>query len=418
MQAVILSAGASSRFWPINGHHKSLFEIMGKPLIWWVIYGLKKRGIEEVIIVQGPDKKIEKELSKFKTGARIKYIVQPSPLGTGDAILRTEKLLKDQFFVVNAERVDADTHIEPVLEKFRKEKTKLILVVGKTNTPWLYGILKIKKDKVIDLVEKPKPGKEPSNLKIVGTYFLPKEFLTYLKKVPVHMYSLEEALLVYTQKKEAKIVKVNHDTFSLKYPWHLFEIRNYLFDRFLKRKISESAKIAKDVIIDGKVYIGKNTKIYEGAIIKGPCYIGDGCVIGNNALVRDYTNLESNCLIGGLAEVTRCIFQEDSHTHSGYFGDSIFGKGCRVGAGTVTANIRLDRGVIESTVKGKKIPTGLKKFGVVVGKNTKIGVNVSLMPGVLIGSNCNIGPHSIVLKNLKDNLCFYTKAENVAKKNK
>ena len=418
MQAIILAAGASSRFWPVNGYHKSLLKIMGKPLILFLIKRIQKKGIKEVIIVQGPKKEVEIELEKYKTdlSVKIKYVVQNTPNGTGEAILKTEKLLQDQFFVLNAERIDSADYIEPILKKFKKEKRKLILIAGQTKTPWLYGILKLNKDKVIDLIEKPKPGKEPSNLKVVGTYFLPKDFLSYLKKVPSHMYSFEDALLLYAKEKDIRVIDIKKDTFALKYPWHIFELGRYLFDNFLEKKIEKSAKIGKNVVIEGKVYIGKNVKIFEGAIIKGPCYIGDDCVIGNNSLIRDYTNLENKGLVGAFAELTRCIFQKDCHVHSGYFGDSIFSEGCRVGAGTVTANVRIDRGEIKSVVKGEKIGTGLKNLGTVVGHDTKIGINVSLMPGVLIGSDCEIGPHSIVSENIEDNAAFYTKTESVKKK--
>lgn len=418
MQAIILAAGASSRFWPINGHHKSLLKIMGKPLIFFLIKKIQKEGIKEVVIIQGSKKEVEIELKKYEKElpVKIKYVVQNTPNGTGEAILKAERLAQDQFFVLNAERIDSCEYIKPVLSKFKKDKTKLILIAGQTKTPWLYGILKLKGDKVIDLVEKPKPGKEPSNLKIVGTYFLPKEFLSYLRKVPSHMYSFEDALLLYAKEKDIRVIDIKRDTFALKYPWHIFELERYLLDNFLERKIEKSAKIGKSVIIEGKVYVGKNVKIFEGTTIKGPCYIGDNCIIGNNALIRDYTDLEEDGLVGAFAELTRCIFQENCHIHSGYFGDSILNKNCRVGAGTVTANVRIDRGEIKSTVKGEKIGTGLRSLGTIVGHDTKIGINVSLMPGVFIGSNCEIGPHSIVLNNIEDNTAFYTKVESVIKK--
>ncbi len=101
-------------------------------------------------------------------------------------------------------------------------------------------------------------------------------------------------------------------------------------------------------------------------------------------------------MVGALSEVARSIFQEDVHCHSGYFGDSILGKGCRIGAGTVIANVRIDRGEVKSVVKGEKIGTGLKSLGAIIGENTKIGINCSLMPGVFIGSDCQIGPGSLV----------------------
>ena len=118
-QAIILAAGESSRFWPLNFRHKSLIKIMGKPLILYLIEALKREGIREIIIVQGKKGDIEKELKRYQIKG-IQYVVQPKPFGSGDAILRTEKLAKDQFFVFNSERIDAKEYIKPILKKFKK----------------------------------------------------------------------------------------------------------------------------------------------------------------------------------------------------------------------------------------------------------------------------------------------------------
>ncbi len=415
MQAVILAAGASSRFWPLNSRHKSLIKILGKPIILYIIETLKKWGIKEVIIVQGKEKDIEKELKNYKV-SHVNYVIQPNPSGSGDAILRTKRLIKDSFLVLNVERVDAKDHLPLIFKEFERKKGKLILLAGKTDTPWLFGILKVKGNKVLRIVEKPKKGKEPSNLKIVGIYLFPKDFLNYLERVPSHPYSLEDALNQYIKEKEIRVVYTPLKTFALKFPWDLFEMTKYLMKNFLKSKIEKSAKLSKEGIIKEKVYIGKNAKIFEGAIIKGPCYIGNNVIIGNNVLVREYTNLEDGVIVGAGAEVTRSIFQEGVHVHSGYFGDSIFGKGCKIGAGTVTANVRLDREEIKATVKRKKINTGLKHLGAILGENVKVGINVSFMPGVMVGSNSIIGPHSLVMKNISENSLFYNKAVQIKKK--
>jgi bifunctional UDP-N-acetylglucosamine pyrophosphorylase/glucosamine-1-phosphate N-acetyltransferase len=395
---------------------------MGKPLILYLIEALRKENIREIIIVQGKKRDIEKELKKYQIKG-IQYVIQPRPLGSGEAILRTEKLVKDQFFVFNTERIDAEEHIKPILKKFKKlnsnreNKSQLIISAGPTKTPWFFGILKLKGDKVLDIVEKPKPGREFSNLKITGVYFLPKEFFKYLRKVPVHPYSLEEALLNYAKKEDMRMVNIKKDTFALKYPWDLFEIKKYIFDNFLKRKIAKTAKIGKDVRIEGKVFIGEKTRIFEKAVVKGPCYIGNDCIIGNNAVIRDYTDIEDNDLIGANAEITRSIFQSSCQAHSGFFGDSIFDKRCLMGAGTITANVRVDRGEIKSTVKGRKINTGLKSFGCVMGKNVRSGIHCSFMPGVFIGENSRIGPKTLVSDNVKENSLLYTKFQKIIKKN-
>ncbi len=389
-----MAAGESSRFWPLNYQNKSLFKIMGKPLIWHTIEGLKKAGIKEVIIIQGPEKEIEENLKNYDLGDKVKYLVQEAPEGMGDALMRAQGLISGSFFIVGGHKVDAGDYVL----KMTKEAKEVVLLGVRTSQPWHYGILKIEGNKVKDLIEKPEKGQEPSNLKLGAVYLLPPTFFEYHQRVPKDHYSFEQALKLYIQEEKVGLVENQEDLSSLKYPWQLFSLVKYLLDKNLGAE---------------KVHVGKNTKIFEGAVIKGPCYIGDNCVIGNNALVREYTDLEAGAVVGAQSEVTRCLFQEDAHMHSGFLGDSILGRNCRVGAGTITGNLRLNRDEISSVIKGEKVMTGLNFLGVIVGQNTKIGINVSLMPGVLIGSNSVIGPHSLVTENVPDNKIFHTKAAKV-----
>jgi len=324
---------------------------------------------------------------------------------------------------LNAERIDGGEIIEKLKNNLSPrfgggQKSKIILIGQQTNNPRLYGIMRIKENRVLEIVEKPKKGKEPSNVKVVGIYLLEPGFFKIYQGVKKGIYDFENALCQYMKKNKVPFIflkKVERETPSLKYPWHLFSVTKYLMANFLKNEISKSAKIAKNVVIRDNVYIGKNTKIFEGAMIKGPCYIGENCVVGNNSLIREDANLENNVLIGAFAEVSRSIFQEDVHTHSGYFGDSIFGKGCRLGAGTITANVRIDRGEIKSTVKEEKIGTGLDSLGCIMGENTKTGIHCSFMPGVSVGSNCQIGPNSVIFENIEDNNNFYSEFKRIKK---
>jgi len=406
-QAVILAAGESSRFWPLNYYHKSLFYLMGKPIIYWNLKGIEEAGIKKVIIVQSPKKDVEEEIKKFKLKKlKIQYVIQPKPLSPGNALWQARNYLKGYFFVLNADVLNSKEILKVMIAKIKKEK-KPCLAGQPTKTPCLFGMMKLKKDRILEIVEKPKKGTEPSDIKVVGVYYLESTFFRVYQKIKKHQYDFEDALSEYMKEKEVKLAllkKLEKETPAfLKYPWHLFNLRNYLFDNFLKEKIERSAKISKNVVIEGKVYIGKNTKILEGAVIKGPCYIGENCLVGNNALIREYVNLEDNIMIGAFCEVARSIFQKGVTTHSGYFGDSIISEGTKIGAGTITSNVRLDRGEIFSEIKGEKINTGLKSFGAVIGRNTIIGTKVNIMPGKFIGSNCLIYPNSLIAENIKDN---------------
>lgn len=406
-KAVVLAAGESSRFWPLNYCHKSLFYLMGRPIIFWNLKGIEEAGIKEVIVVQSSKMDVERELKKFNfKKLKIKYVIQPKPISTGNALWQARSLLKGNFFVLNADVLNSKEILTEMIKKIKKEK-KPVLAGQKTKTPWLFGMMKLKKDRILRIVEKPKKGQEPSDIKVVGIYYLEPEYFQYYQRVKKHSYDFEDALSQYMKERDIKVAllkKSEEETPAfLKYPWHLFHLRKYLFDNFLKEKIEKTAKISKGAILKGKVYIGRGTKILEGAIIKGPCYIGENCLVGNNSLVREYTNIEDNVLIGALCEATRSIFQKGATTHSGYFGDSIIGEGTKIGAGTITSNVRLDRGEIFSEVKGEKIDTGLKSFGAVIGRNSFIGTKVNIMPGKFIGSNCFVYPNCVITKNIKDN---------------
>ena len=417
LQAVILAGGESLRFWPLNSRHKSLLRIMGKPLIWYTIDGLRKIGVEDIVIVQGLKRDIEEELKNFPEIKKISYVIQPEANGMSGAMIAVKSRIKGQFFAVFAHSVDCQGVAEKMLEKSRRTGAKTVLVGQETKDPWLYGVARLEGDKLLEVIEKPEQGKEPSNIKINGIYLLDNRYFDYLEKVigAVHFNKeFETAVSAYAKENDSRIVELDRDYegISLKYPWHLFKVRKYLFDNFLTKKtVARSAWVAKTAIIEGNVFIGENVKIYEGAVIKGPCYIGDNSIVGNNSIVRDYCNLESGTMVGALCEAGRVIFQPDVHIHSGYFGDSILDRGVRVGAGAITANVRADRGEISVLVKKEKnsvkeaakIGAGLKSLGVIIGENSKIGARATFMPGRFIGKNCFVGPSTVVMHNIDDN---------------
>ena len=86
-----------------------------------------------------------------------------------------------------------------------------------------------------------------------------------------------------------------------------------------------------------------------------------------------------------------------------------------MGAGTITANLRFDSKTIKTEVRGKLVDTGRRKLGCVFGDNIKTGVHISIMPGVLIGRNSIIHPHSLVKKNIDDGSVFHTESQKLKK---
>src|SRR5680860_1380978 len=417
-QAILLAAGESSRFWPLpEKKHKSLIKIMGKSLIEWTIEAVSRAGIKDIIIVHSPNSQIEKFLGDGSLfGVKLTYLIQKEAKGMGNAVMQAESLIKDSFFVLNPYVFNADEYLEKMIEKQKETDAKMVLLGVKTDKPWNYGMLEFDGDKVTSIIEKPKEGQEPSDIKVTSIYLLSKDFFSYYRRVAEHTYAYEDALDLCMKEQDVRLVISPQETLSLKYPWDLFRDSQIMMDALLKeQKISKNAKIAKSAIIEGPVWIGENAIVFEHAVIKGPCYIGNGCTIGNNTLIRKYTNLEDGVLIGANAEVTRSIFQSRSHTHSGFFGDSIVGEDVRIGAETITANLRSDRREIRPVVKGERVETKLTALGVTIGDRTHLGIAVNLMPGVLIGCDSRIGPNSLVRDNVPSHVILYTEFKNIIK---
>ncbi len=102
-------------------------------------------------------------------------------------------------------------------------------------------------------------------------------------------------------------------------------------------------------------------------------------------------------LLSGCCDIKNSIVMRGSKIpHLSYVGDSVIGEECNLGAGTITANVRFDKGTVRLKVKGHLSDSGRRKLGVIMGDHAQTGINVSLMPGVRIGSGTWIGPGAVI----------------------
>jgi NDP-sugar pyrophosphorylase family protein len=171
MKAIILAGGRGKRLRPITDYvPKPLIPIKNVPIIEWQIKYLKKFGIDEVIICTGyKQEMIENHLNVKKLGIKIKYSIEKTPLGTGGAIKKAGKMIKDKsFFVINGDTI---TNID--LKKLSGKSNSIAAVELRTN----FGVLETSNDKITKFKEK----KEISDLWMnAGIYHLEKNILSDL----------------------------------------------------------------------------------------------------------------------------------------------------------------------------------------------------------------------------------------------
>lgn len=412
MQAVLLAGGASSRFYPFTTlNHKSYVVLMGKPIIEHTILAIKNAGITDILIVT-KDNYLQKILGDGSSlDISIKYVLQKESLGMGDALLQAGDNIADDFFLIHPHHVDF-APFRKIMEEKKQAKEELVLLAAETDDRTRFGVPKIVGDRVVEIVEKPEIGKEPSKLRIIGIYLLTREFLKIFKDCSKDHYNFEEALSIYAKKMSVRLAITDENDVTLKYPWDLLTIKNYLLKN-QKSFISKNAVIAKSAVISEDVVIEEGVTISENAIIKGSCYIGKNAFVGTNAIIRNNTVIEKNAVVGANMEVKNSILMENSTTHSGFIGDSIVGANSKISAYVCTGNVRLDREAIKVATQQGKVDTFRKSLGMILGDSVKFGVRVSTMPGIIIGKNATIGPSTVVMKNIPENVTYYTKFQEI-----
>ena len=143
--------------------------------------------------------------------------------------------------------------------------------------------------------------------------------------------------------------------------------------------IARSAKVAPTAFIGSNVIIGKNAEIRHCAFIRGNALVGEGAVVGNSTELKNVI-----------------LFNKVQVPHYNYVGDSILGFKAHMGAGSITSNVKSDKTLtIVKTPEGE-IPTGLKKFGAMLGDCVEVGCGTVLNPGSVVGRESNIYPLSMV----------------------
>jgi bifunctional UDP-N-acetylglucosamine pyrophosphorylase/glucosamine-1-phosphate N-acetyltransferase len=314
-------------------------------------------------------------------------------------------LLQDEpVIVVNPNDVFESAAYKSILEKYKQEPSSCYILAQEVKEYFPGGYLLLGDNGELKaIIEKPGKGNEPSNLvnMVVHLHTQPVKFLQSIATVVSSADDVYEQALSNMIKEGYKVKAISYNGFwkAIKYPWDIFSVMEYFLQQ-MRRSIPPEVAVSPSTVIEGEVLMEEGVRILENAVIKGPCYIGRNSVIGNNVLIRDASHIGEGCVVGYGTEIKHCYIGNRCWFHKNYLGDSIVGDDCSFGAGTVTANLRLDEGNIEVKVGEEFLDTGLNKLGAVIGDGARTGINVSLMPGIRLGAGCFVGPHVCLNQDL------------------
>ncbi|VVB99176.1 UTP--glucose-1-phosphate uridylyltransferase AglF [uncultured archaeon] len=206
MQGVVIAAGRGMRLRPITDKiPKCMFELKGRPMLEHVLDRLIAANANEILLVVGYKREvIEDHFGPEYGKAKLRYFVQEQAKGTSHALSLVEDYVRDMFILTNSD-VLAETKYYKMLGDIGEYKKADAIMLSRTvHDPWRFGVLKAQGNSVLDIVEKPMPGEEPSNLVNAGIYGFEKSIFEAVRETPLsarNEYELVDSLKIFMAKK-------------------------------------------------------------------------------------------------------------------------------------------------------------------------------------------------------------------------
>lgn len=146
------------------------------------------------------------------------------------------------------------------------------------------------------------------------------------------------------------------------------------------------------------IVVCKGAVIEPGAFVAGPCFIEEGAHIRHGAYVRGSVYVGTQAIVGHTSECKGSLLLPHAKAaHFNYVGDSILGQNSNLGAGTKLANLKINHGNICLRLDKKKIDTGLRKFGAILGNRAQTGCNSVTNPGTIMLPEATLLPNQTAL---------------------
>jgi bifunctional UDP-N-acetylglucosamine pyrophosphorylase / glucosamine-1-phosphate N-acetyltransferase len=443
--AVILAAGQGTRM--KSSRPKVLHQILGRPMIAYLLDTLKALGIEDIVVVVGHQAEaVQAVLKDFG----VRFVIQEPQLGTGHAVqvampaappgVQTVMVLCGDAPLISGESIAALQRLHDQTAAAVTVQT-IVLADGAH-----YGrVVRDEHGQVAAVLQAKDSKDRPEILAIreinTGTYCFDAPFLREgLTKIPKSPVTGEIYLtdLIHIARGQGRGVEALVDP-----DWEALlgiNSRRELAEatRTVKRRINERHMDQGVTLIDpdltyieSAVSIGQDTVIYPNVYLQGNTIIGENCVIEPSVKIVDST-LENNvhvkmsCVItgsrvgtgvdigpcahlrplsdlrpgvhvGNFVEVKKSVLHEGVKAgHLTYLGDAEVGPGTNVGAGTITCNY-----------------DGLHKHPTIIGEEVFIGSNTSLVAPVTVGSRAYVGAGSTITKDVPPGKLGISRARQV-----
>lgn len=428
--AVILAGGQGKRM--KSDLPKPMFEVLGLPMLDWVIRACEDSGISDICVVTGFNSEvIEKHLDgKYHT------VFQPQRMGTGHAVMMAVDWLREKnesnVLILNGDApfIDKATILGSL--SLHEEKNNAVTVItAELDDPYGYGRILRHEDGIYGIVEEKDATAEQKKIREINSgayWFNTQKLIHALGEIKPNNsqgeYYLTDSVYIlinggfradaYISSNSGTVLGANdRKGLLLLNNTARFDIIDKLMDEGVEFTCTDGVTVGRDV------KIGAGTAIMQGVILKGNTVIGENCKIGPNCVIENCTVGSGTVLntvqaidsvigdnvkigpfvqlrpgsrictgvkIGDFVEIKNSVIGKNtSVSHLTYVGDSDVGSGVNFGCGVATANY-----------------DGENKFRTVIGDDAFIGCNTNLVAPVKIGNGAYTGAGSTITRDVPD----------------
>lgn len=430
--SVILAAGEGTRM--KSKKPKVLHEILGRPMLFYVLNSCKHSQVEKNLVVVGHNK--EKVCKAFEDEKDVEFIEQPIgdnvPYGTGYAVMNALDKIEDDdtVIILNGDTpIISNSTISCFLRYHEERNNDITVLSADMKDPTNYGrIVRDENANVVAIVEEKDASEKQKLIREINSgifAFKGSSLKSALQKINTDN-AANELYITDTLEilvKEGKRV----DSFKLRDTREILGVNSRyelsIAAEILQKKINKEymingvgiidpkstyieygATIERDVMIYPGTRIDRKSVIKEGAEIYSSTIknstigedvlirsseiedssIGRGTTVGPYAHLRPNSHIGENCKIGNFVEVKNSNVGDGSKmSHLAYIGDADVGSGVNIGCGVVFVNY-----------------DGRDKFRAKVGDNAFIGSNANLVAPIEVEENGYVAAGSTITKKV------------------
>ena len=339
MKAILLAGGKGTRLRPFTIHTpKPIVPIFNRPFLHYQIDLLKQvPEIDEVILsLNYQPRRIEEIFGDGSdVGIKIRYVVEPAPLGTAGAVRYAGDNLSESVVVFNGD-VLTQIDLGAVIRLHRERQAKATIVLTPVENPSAYGLVETDPSgNVTRFLEKPNPDEITTNNINAGIYVLePDTFDRIPKDVS---WSIERSFFPSLIERRETFVAYVYDGYwiDIGTPEKYTQVHRDIMDgRFAAAPFRG--------IAGARTAVAAEARIEDGATVEGPCFIDEGVSVKAGARVGPYavigrqTHVEENAVVEGAIIWPNCRISKDAEIRN-----AIVGRNCHVGR-----NVTLDHGAV------------------------------------------------------------------------